>query len=109
MVGKSKFGLNLQAICDTKRRFQDLSIILGVSNLDMFAFEASPIRIMMDRPGFLAEGLCLFGDNAYVNRTSMASPVPGTVDEISDSYNFHPQLRINIECAFDILVNRWSF
>ena len=107
---KSKFGLNLQAICDAKRRFLDLSILFGASTSDMLAFEASPIRVMMDRPGFLAEGLCLFGDNAYINRTFMASPVPGTVDETSDSYNFfHSQLRINIECAFGILVNRWGF
>ena len=65
----------------------------------------------MDRPGFLAEGLCLYGDNAYVNRAFMASPDPsGSGISVEDSYNFfHSQLRINIECAFGILVNRWGF
>ena len=108
---KNKFGLNMQAICDSKRRFLNISILFGASASDMLAFEASPIRVKMDRPGFLAEGLCLYGDNAYVNRAFMASPDPsGSGISVEDSYNFfHSQLRINIECAFGILVNRWGF
>ena len=108
---KSKFGLNMQAICDAKRRFLDISILYGASASDMLAFETSPIRVQMDRPGFLAEGLCLYGDNAYVNRSFMASPDPtGSGIGVQDSYNFfHSQLRINIECAFGMLVNRWGF
>ena len=40
---KSKFGLNMQAICDSKRQFLNISILFGASASDMLAFEASPI------------------------------------------------------------------
>ena len=64
----------------------------------------------MATEGFLAPDLCLFGDNAYVNDTFMATPFPNvSVDSVEDAYNFyHSQLRITIECAFGMLVNRWG-
>ena len=40
---KSKFGLNMQTICDSKRRFLNILILFGASASDMLAFEASPI------------------------------------------------------------------
>jgi hypothetical protein len=40
---KSKYGLNLQAICDHKRRFLDISVLFGGSTSDLLAFEASDI------------------------------------------------------------------
>ena len=41
----------------------------------------------------------------------MATPYPNVSgDSEKDSYNFfHSQLRINIECAFGMLVQRWGF
>jgi DDE superfamily endonuclease len=54
-------------------------------------------------------GLCLFGDNAYINTEFMATPYPATRGGTPDAYNFyHSQLRINIECAFGRLVHRWA-
>ena len=40
----------------------------------------------------------------------MATPFPNVpVDDPKDNYNFyHSQLRICIECAFGMLVNRWG-
>lgn len=110
---KHKFGLNLQAICDSCFRFLDLSIIFGGASSDLLAFEASPrIHQKLASPDFLAPGLCLFGDNAYdVNRSFMATPFsnPGG-DAEKDAYNFfHSQVRINVECAFGVLVQRWGF
>ncbi len=107
---KHKFGLNLQAVCDHKRRFLALSIIYGASSSDLLAFEGSPLRVQLEKEGFLAPGLCLFGDNAYVNREFMATPYPNVSShEEKDAYNFfHSQLRINIECAFGMLVQRWG-
>ena len=103
--------MNLQAVCDAKRRFLSISILYGASASDLLSFKASYLRILLQRPGFLAPGLCLFGDNAYVNRAFMATPYPNvTNDTERDSYNFfHSQLWINIECAFGLLVNRWGF
>ena len=107
---KHKFGLNLQAICDHKKRFTYISIKFPGATSDFLAFEATPLRIMLETPGFLAPGLCLFGDNAYVNRFYIATPFPNVKgDNPKDHYNFyHSQVRINIECAFGILVHRWG-
>ena len=108
---KHKFGLNLQAICDSEYRFLDLSIIFGGACSDLLAFEASPIRQRLGSDNFLAPGLCIFGDNAYVNRSFMATPFPNPgLDMEKDAYNFfHSQLRITIECTFGILTQRWGF
>jgi hypothetical protein len=59
--------------------------------------------------GLLAPGLCIFGDNAYLNTPCMATPYAAVSGETKDSYNFyHSQLRIRIECAFGILTRRWA-
>ena len=107
---KHKFGVNFQAVCDSKKRFLNISILFLASCSDFIAFEASPFRALLEQPGFLARGLCVFGDNAYVNRFYMATPYSNVgADTQKDIYNFfHSQLRINIECAFGILVARWG-
>lgn len=111
---KHKFGLNMQAICDARGRFLDLSIMFPASTSDCLAFEQSDLyKQLLD--GILAEGLCLFGDNAYINSPFMSTPFPkvGTGQEVTnvrkDAYNFYfSQLRIRIECAFGIFVHRWA-
>ena len=106
---KKKFGLNLQAICDSEKRFTYVSINYPGSTSDFLAFESSSIRLLLEQNDFLAPSLCIFGDNAYVNRSYMATPYPNVGSGSKDSYNFyHSQLRINIECAFGILVQRWG-
>ena len=53
--------------------------------------------------------LAFFCDNAYVNTSFMATPFKGSNSGVKDAYNFyHSQLRINIECAFGMLVHRWG-
>ena len=108
---KKKFGLNMQATCDHHRRFTDISIKFPGATSDFMAFEASDFRTNLEKEGFLAPGLTIFGDNAYVNRHYMATPYTNVraSDDTRDNYNvFHSQLRINIECAFGMLVNRWG-
>jgi len=105
---KHKFGLNMQAICDSRGRFLDISIIFPGSTSDCLAFEGSAIFNALEN-GLLADELCLFGDNAYLNSQFMATPFTAVSSGTRDSYNFyHSQLRINIECAFGMFVNRWS-
>ena len=111
---KHKFGLNLQAVCDSHLRFLDISIIFGGSTSDTLAFELSHLKEKLTTPGFLAPGLHLFGDNAYINSPYLATPFPnvrGSAEHMTkDSYNyFHSNLRIKIECAFGVLVQRWGF
>ncbi len=59
--------------------------------------------------GLLAPGLVLFGDNAYINSSFMATPFPNVSAGCKDDYNFyHSQLRIRVECAFGMLVHCWG-
>lgn len=106
---KSKFGLNCQAVSDARGRILDISIKCPGSASDLFAFENSTLCKNLETKGFLAEGLCLFGDNAYVNKPYMATPFLHTTSGPRDSYNFfHSQLRIRVECCFGILTRRWG-
>ena len=89
---KSKCGLNLQAICDSNKRFLDISILYGASASDLLAFESSPIRVKMETLDFLAPGLCVFGDNAYINRDFMATlylSVNYTKRRMSTTFSIH--------------------
>ncbi|KAL7477054.1 hypothetical protein ACHAW6_006566 [Cyclotella cf. meneghiniana] len=114
---KHKFGLNCQAVSDVRGRIIDISIKCGGSSADCLAFEASTLFRRLEE-GLMHcdegnERFVLFGDNAYLNCPYMATPFtnvsgdPNRVQE--DSYNFyHSQLRIRVECAFGMLVQRWG-
>jgi DDE superfamily endonuclease len=105
---KGKYGLNCQAVADVNGRFLDLSINYGGSTSDVLAFEASKLCDRLEK-GLLAPGLNLFGDNAYLNTCFMATPFPNVSKGPKDDYNFfQSQLRIRVECAFGMLVQRWA-
>ena len=109
---KGKFGLNCQAVSDVRGRILDISIGYGGSSSDCLAFEASSLYERCEN-GLMKDGLVLFGDNAYLNSQYMATPytnVSGNeAQRTKDDYNFyHSQLRIRIECAFGMLVQRWG-
>jgi len=105
---KHKFGMNLQGVCDCRGRFLDISILFPASSSDCLAFEGSTLFHRLEE-GMLADDLCLFGDNAYLNSSFMATPYVNTSSGERDAYNFYfSQLRIRIECAFGMFVHRWS-
>jgi hypothetical protein len=105
---KEKFGLNCQAVADARGKFLDMSIVFPGSTSDCLAFEGSALYKRLEK-GLLKSGLCLFGDNAYINSPFMATPYAGRTSLWHDSYNFHhSQLRIRIECAFGIFLQRWG-
>jgi hypothetical protein len=133
---KSKFGLNMQAVSDKRGRILDMSINYGGASSDCLAFEASDLYQRLEN-GLLANGLVLFGDNAYLNTQYMATPFPNVTSGSEDTYNFYhsqvrikisaaldlfptmlltttntnrqmTKLRIRIECAFGMLVHRWA-
>jgi hypothetical protein len=104
---KAKYGLSMQAVCDASRRFLDVSILQPASASDYLCFVVSDLCRRLDE-GLIDNELCLFGDNAYVNKSYLATPYSNVGEGSKDNYNFfHSQLRINIECAFGILVNRF--
>jgi hypothetical protein len=107
---KHKFGLNLMGVCDASSRFLEVEIGHPASTSDHLAFLTSDLYQKLIKPGFLAQGLCLFGDNAYVNTEFMATPYNGNhLTHDQDSYNYyHSSLRIRIECAFGMLTRRFG-
>ena len=106
---KHKFGLNMQATCDSECRFLDVCIQHPASTSDFLAFTTSSLYHKLEEKDFIAPGLCIFGDAAYTNGRYMATPFKGVSSGSKDDYNFfHSQLRIRIECAFGLLVGRWG-
>lgn len=115
---KKKYGVNMQAICDAHGRFIDFEIKHPGATADYLAFTTSTIyhKIQGTRAGtanhqppFIKPGLALFGDNAYVNAEFMCVPFKAVTEGAKDAYNFfQSQTRINIECAFGMLVQRWG-
>jgi hypothetical protein len=94
-----KHGLNCQAVCDIRGRILDISIIYLGSTSDCLAFEGMSIFHKLEE-GILAPGLCIFGDNAYLNTPDMTMPYAAVLGGTKDACNFyHLQLRIRIECA----------
>jgi DDE superfamily endonuclease len=106
---KKKFGLNMQATCDHEKRFLDIYLGHPASTSDYLSFCSSPLFCSLEANGFMKAGLCLFGDNAYVNTSYMATPYKAVKEGSKDAYNyFHSNCRITIECAFGMLVHRWG-
>jgi hypothetical protein len=106
---KNKFGLNCQAVSDARGRILDMSIVFPGTTSDVLSFEGSTLFQRLEA-GLLSPNLCLFGDNAYLNSTYMATPYAGvSLDVPRDAYNFyHSQLRIRVECSFGIFTERWA-
>jgi hypothetical protein len=87
-----------------------MSIRQGGASSDCLAFEQSSLHQKLE-DGELADGLCLFGDNAYLNKSYMAIPYINQrhAADDRDNYNFyHSQVRIKIECAFGMFTERWA-
>jgi DDE superfamily endonuclease len=113
---KKKFGLNMQAVCDSNRRFLDVQIQHPGCTSDYLSFILSKIckTLQNENPHenqkpFLSKGLAFYGDNAYVNCDFMVTPYKAVTTGPKDAYNFYvSQLRIIIECAFGMLTRRWG-
>ena len=106
---KHKFGLNMQGTCDADGKFLDVSIAHPASTSDFLAFTTSKFHKKIERPGYLAPGLCIFGDSAYVNNAYFVTPFKNVKSGIRDSFNYYQsQLRIKIECCFGMFVGRWG-
>ncbi len=105
---KKKFGLNCQAVCDVWGRILDILILYSGSTSDCLAFEGISLFHKLE-DGILAPGLCIFGNNAYLNTPYMATPYAAVSGGTKDAYNFyHSHLRIRIECTFGMLTHRWA-
>ena len=86
---KKKYGIGLQAVCDAKGRFLDLSMGHPATTSDFLAFSTSSIYYKVKEKGFLDDGLVLYGDNAYVATDYMATPYRNIRSGPKDDYNYY--------------------
>ena len=85
----------------------DMSIGHPGSTSDYLAFMTSSLHSKVEKEGFLAPGLVLYGDNAYVSNEHMVTPFKNVSSGSKDAYNFYQsQVRIRVECSFGMLVHR---
>ena len=97
---KKKFGLCFQGVCDVDWKFLDICIKHPASMSDYLAFSTSSLQSKLEKEGFLANGLALFGDSVYVNCDYMVTPYKGYSSGTEDDFYFYQsQLCINIECS----------
>ena len=102
-----KYGVNIQACCDYASRFTSFSCNSPGGMNDALAFLKWKLNIELEN---LPLGTYVVGDNAYVNDVHVITPYNLTqiISPDHDTYNFLlSQLRIRIEMAFGLLVNKW--
>ena len=116
---KGFYALNVQAICDMKKRFLWCLTSNKGSTHDSTAFANSRLYGLLQElaSDLYEKGLFIVGDSAYGLTPFLLVPYDqneikrhgGDVDGSLDSFNFHlSSCRINIECAFGELVMRWG-
>jgi hypothetical protein len=106
---KKKFGLQMQGTCGPNKKFLDVTCNHPGSASDFTMWLDSRLREKIETDGFLKEGLLLYGDNAYVNSHYVVSPFRQVSAGAKDAFNFyHSQLRITVEGAFGMLVQKWG-
>jgi DDE superfamily endonuclease len=113
---KGFHALNVQAICDSSKRFLWCYPSNKGSTHDSVAFTSSKLyELLKEKSNELyRRGFFIAGDSAY-NLTSFLV-TPYETDELGldsdhskDSFNYHlSSCRIYIECAFGELVMRWG-
>jgi hypothetical protein len=85
---KSKYGYNMQAVCDAEGRFLSVWINHPASTSNFMAFLRSNLYLSLTRLGFLSEGLVILGDNAYVSMDYMVTPYKNVRAGPKDDFNF---------------------
>ena len=66
---KAKFSLNLQGVCDAHCRFTYISVQHSALASDYLSFVTSSLYQQLMEGSGLPSRFCLYGDNAYVNKT----------------------------------------
>ena len=86
-----------------------MSIIIPETTSDYLLYITADLIKKLKKNGVLLPGHVFVGDNAYIKSREMATPIKNASPGLEDDYNFYlSQLRIIIECAFGILVQRWG-
>ena len=103
---KGFFALNMQAVRDANREFLWYSIEHPGNTHDSLPFTRGMLAYELENKCPLPDGMYLVGDCAYKAIPGVITPFEGrNLTVWQDCYNFyHSQTRINIECAFGMLV-----
>jgi DDE superfamily endonuclease len=104
-----RYGLNVQAMCDGFCRFTFVAVAAPGGSNDAPAYERTELgRQFVNK---LPSSFFVVADNAYILSPRMLVPFTAPelrVNEHGDVYNFFlSQMRIPIEMAFGILVQKW--
>jgi hypothetical protein len=107
---KKFFSLNMQGVCDAKRRFIAVSCKHVGSTNDVDAFQTCDLRRLNEEQSFPHHWN---GDAAYCASETLMVPYSGVnLKELfpeKEWFNFwHSQVRIYIECTFGIFIQRWG-
>ena len=79
------------------------------STSDCLDFSTSSLRSKVEKPGFLALGLVLHDDNAYISNEFVVMPIKNVSSGSKDACDFYQQqVRIRVKCSFGMLVHRWA-
>ena len=106
---KGKFGLGLQGLCDSHGRFTNVFIGHPATTSDFLAFSTSPLyhSLKDEKANFLAKGLCIYGDSAYVATEYMATPFKNVGSGPKFDYNFfHSQVSLFLHASWNNTITR---
>lgn len=103
-----EYGLNVQACVDYNSRFTAVAVSCPGGMNDSMAFQRWEMSELLR---MITDLFYVVGDNAYTQTRTVMTPynkteLAGRKDR--DKYNFFiSQLRIRVEMAFGLLVNKW--
>ncbi|XP_071111938.1 putative nuclease HARBI1 [Haliotis cracherodii] len=106
---KGQSSIQVQAVCDNKMRFVDVSAGYPGSVHDARVFKESPLFEMLERKSIVKEGH-LLGDAAYPLKTYLLTPYRdnGHLNPSKKRFNFvHSSCRCVIERAFALLKGKF--
>ena len=109
---KGFYALNVQVVCDRKKRVLYRSIRSRGAEHDSTSFkDCSFYKHLQDRwMYFYDRGFYLIGDSAYALRSFLITPYDNAMHGTAeDDFNFfHSSSRICIECTFGEIDMRWG-
>ena len=105
---KKFYSVNCQAICDSDMRFLWVSMRSPGGTHDSLAWGCTDLCAYLSENG-IGEGFYLVGDDAYAGTPWMFTHYPlQNLTTMRSDFNFYQsRCRINIECAFGLLVQRF--
>ena len=108
---KGFYSINLQAIANHNRKIMWWNMMTVGSTHDSLAWALTPLAQDLAIMG-LPFGLWIAGDDAYPSSEYLLSPYSiqaSRADKFKDNFNFYQsRCRINVECAFGMLVEKFG-